>query len=177
MFFAEEQRLDVGFDAARMRLADLLHGRTLITSSADSYQQGLTGVARVGPLGSAPGVSKLVTIQFGELVVRGDSATLPLRWQATGPGGALFPVLDADLRLTALGADCTMLSLVGTYRAPFGKAGAVLDRAVLQRVARATIQSLARRVADSIAGSAGAPAPRAERDSPSPRQPPAPQIP
>jgi hypothetical protein len=168
MFVADEHRVGVGFGAAQARLADLVHGDALITSSADCYEQGMTGLAQADPLGSAPGVSKLVEAQFGQLVTRADSARLPLRWHATGPEGVLFPVLDADLELTALSEDATMLRLAGAYRPPPGKAGGMLDRAVLQRVAAATIHMFIRRVADAIVHPAGAPAPGQEGSDPSP---------
>jgi hypothetical protein len=177
MFVAEEERLDVGFGPAQARLANLIHSGALITSSADCYAEGVTGLARVGPLGSTPGVSKLVEVQFGDLVIRGDSARLPLRWHATGPGGVLFPALDADIVLTALSDNATTLQLAGAYRAPLGRAGAALDRAVLQRVATVTIQAFIRRVADAIAHPAGAPARRREGQGLSPCQPPAPEMP
>jgi hypothetical protein len=100
MFVAEEEYLDVGFKAARVRLANMLRSGALITSSAKCYEEGLL---QVRPLGSALDVSKLVKVQFGELVIRVDSARVPLRWVALGPEGGLFPALDADLGLTALG--------------------------------------------------------------------------
>jgi hypothetical protein len=177
MFVAEEECLAVGFGVAQARLANLLRSGALITSSADGYEQGITGLARIGPLGSAPGVSKLVEVQFGELAIRGDSAKLPLRWHATGPGGVLFPALDADLMLTALNEDATMLRLAGAYRAPLGKAGATLDRAVLQRVATATIEAFIRLVADAVVHPAGAPAPGREGQGLLPWQPPEPEMP
>ena len=83
MFVADEQCLDAGFDTARMRLVNLLHGGALITYAADCYDHGVNGLARAGPLGPAPGASKLVQAQFGELVVHGESARLPFRWHAT----------------------------------------------------------------------------------------------
>jgi hypothetical protein len=173
MFVAEEQCVDAGFDTARMRLVNLLHGGALITCAADCYDHGVTGLARAGPLGPAPGVSKLVGVQFGELVVRGDSVRLPFRWHATGPGGGLFPALDANLGLTALSADTTMLSLTGSYRAPAGETGAGLDPAVLRRVAAATIQAFVGRVADAIVHPSGIAAPGREGHDPFPGQPPA----
>jgi len=176
VFVAEEECLDVGFGAAQARLANLIHGGALVAFSADSYEQGVTGLAGMGPLGSAPGAFKLVEVQFGELAVRGDSARLPLRWHATGPGGVLFPALDADLVLTAMGEGATILSLEGAYRAPLGKAGAALDRAVLERVATVTIRAFTRRVADAIVHPAAAHAPGRERPSLFPWQPPEPQT-
>jgi hypothetical protein len=177
MFVAEEQCLAVGFGAAQARLANLPHSGALVTCSADCYEQGVAGLARVGPLSAAPGVSKLAEVLFGELAIRGDSAVLPLRWHATGPGGVLFPALDADLGLTPLSQDATMLRLAGAYRAPLGKAGAAPDRAVLQRVAAATIQAFIRRVADTIVHPAGTPAPGREGHGLSPCEPPAPEMP
>jgi hypothetical protein len=75
---------------------------------------------------------------------------LPLRWQATGPGGTLFPGLDADLALTAAGDHATRLSLAGAYRAPAGPGGAGLGKAVFHKVAQATARSLLAGVADAL---------------------------
>jgi hypothetical protein len=76
---------------------------------------------------------------------------LALRWQATGPGGGLFPALDADIWLTPAGEHSARLSLAGVYRPPLGALGAGLDRAVFHRVADATARSLLARVADVLA--------------------------
>jgi hypothetical protein len=177
MFVAGEEYLDVGFGAAQARLADLRHNGWLATSSEYCYDQGLTDLARADQPGSAPGVSKLVRVQFGELVIGDDSVRLPLRWHATRPGSGLFPALDADLRLTAMGQDATMLSLAGAYRAPLEDAGDALDRAVLEPVATATIQAFLRSVADAIVHPADAAAPGQEGQWLSPQQPPEPEMP
>ena len=71
--------------------------------SEGAYGDGLTGLVRAGPLGAVPGVSKLVEVHFLEVATRGESAVLALRWEATGPGGRLFPALDADMSLTPAG--------------------------------------------------------------------------
>ena len=47
-------------------------------------------------------------------------AGLALRWEATGAGGRLFPVLDADLTLAPDG-EGTVLPLAGSYRPPLGR--------------------------------------------------------
>jgi hypothetical protein len=46
-----------------------------------------------------------------------------LRWNAIGPGGRLFPALDANITLTAHGEQATWLRLAGAYRPPLGAAG------------------------------------------------------
>jgi hypothetical protein len=47
MFVAGEECLDVGFGAARARLSNLVRAGALITPSAECYEQGMTGLARV----------------------------------------------------------------------------------------------------------------------------------
>lgn len=63
-------------------------------------------------------------------------------------------MLDADITLTPAGQRATRLALAGSYQAPLGGLGARLDKAVLNRVATATIRALLRNVADSLASPA-----------------------
>ena len=149
MFVGDELQLRVGFDAARGGLASLARRGLLTSASAEAYGEGLTAVVRVGPRGSGPGASKLLKVHFRDLVMRDDSAVLMLRWEATGPGGRLFPALDADITLTPAREHATLLGLAGCYRPPLSSLGARLDRAILHRAA-ATIRAFLRRVADSI---------------------------
>ena len=158
MFVGDEVRLDIGFAVARERLLRLGEGDTLLATSAGAYGPGLT---RVG----VTGVSKLVRVQARVLSWTDVSAGLALRWEAIGPGGGLFPVLDADLTLAPAGAG-TMLTLAGAYRPPLGPLGQALDRAILHRVAVATIRNFLVEVAaqlddDPVPSGAGSPEPKA----------------
>jgi hypothetical protein len=150
VFVSAEALVDVSFPAALARLADLARGGLLTSVSHGAYGDGLTGLARGGPLAEVPGMSKLVEVQVLNVVTRGDAAVLALRWQATGPGGRLRPALDADIWLTPAGEHSARLSLAGVYRPPLGALGAGLDRAVLHQVANATVRSLLARVADVL---------------------------
>jgi hypothetical protein len=150
MFVADEIMLDIGFTAAQARLVNLARQGGLSGASRAAYADELSAVIRVGPFGGAAGSSKLVRIRFLEPVCRGDVMTLALRWEAAGVTGALFPVLDADITLTPAGQQATRLALAGSYRAPLGGLGAGLDKAILHRVATATIRALLRNVADSL---------------------------
>jgi carbon monoxide dehydrogenase subunit G len=143
--------LGLSFRAAQIRLANLAHGGLLTSASEGAYGDGLAGLIRVGPMGAVPGASKLVDVRFRDLVIRDDTALLTLRWHATGPGGALFPALDADITLTPAGDQATRLTLAGAYRPPLASLGSGLDRAILHRVATATIRSLLSRVAAALA--------------------------
>ena len=149
MFVGHEVLLDVGFDVAQPRLAQLASGGVLDSASEGAYGDGLASLLRIGPLGDKRGLSKLVRVQFRDLVTHQDSAVLTLRWEATGGGGRLFPVLDADITLTPAGEQAR-LALAGAYRPPFAAVGAGLDRAVLHRVATATVRSLLGRVAEAL---------------------------
>jgi hypothetical protein len=124
----------------------------LSDASEAAYKSGLAGLVRVGPLGEVPGASKLVQVSFLDPRSTSDDAmTLALRWEATGVTGGLFPVLDADIRLSAAGEQQTRLALAGSYRPPLGRLGAGLDKAILHRIATATIRALLRNVADALA--------------------------
>ncbi len=143
MFVGDEVRLDIGFAVARERLLQLGEGDALLPTSEEAYGPGL---AQVG----VAGVSKLVRVQARVLSWTDISAGLALRWEAIGPGGGLFPVLDADLTI-APAAAATMLTLAGAYRPPLGPLGQALDRAILHRVAVATIRNFLARVAAQLA--------------------------
>lgn|SRR5512146_1312283 len=152
MFVGDQMCLDIGYAAARERLLRLGESGALFGASDEAY-----GTARVG----VPGVSKLIRVQARELAWADMSAGLALRWEATGPGSGLFPVLDADITLSpAPGPGSgSVLELAGVYRPPFGLVGQALDRAVLHRVALTTVRrflaQVAAQLADEAVGSEG----------------------
>jgi len=173
MFVREELRLDASFPVARDWLAALAHSGSLLTAAQAASSEatgseaitsdGSSGLARVGPLGPLRGLSRVVEVQFGDLVAHDDSAQLALRWEAAGPGGGLFPALDADITLARVDGEATMLTLTGVYRPPLGGVGAGIDQTILHRVAVATIRDFLGRVGAAIssaASSAASPAPR-----------------
>ena len=176
MFVGDEVSLGVTFTVARARLANLTRGGSLLSVSEDAYNGGITGLVRIGPLGSAPGLSRLIQVRFRDLMERSDSAGLALRWEAIGPGGGLLHVLDADITLSPSGKQATLLTLAGVYRPPLGSLGAGLDCAILHRVAAATIRNFIHGVAAAITGHAATA--ESETAGPGPSWlPPAPEIP
>ena len=148
MFVGDEVQLETSFAVARNRLRQLTEAGVLLGSSEDAYNHGTIGFERVG----VPGLSKLVRVQVRELAWTDQSVGLAIRWEATGPGGGLFPVLDADLTMAPSGERVTILALAGAYRPPLGPMGAALDRAILHRVASATIRAFLAEVARRIIG-------------------------
>jgi hypothetical protein len=151
MFTGAETRLEIGFNAAQARLANLAHGGLVRRASENAHTWG-TDQAQVG----AGGMAKLVTVQFRHLVTREDSAAWALRWEARGTSGNLFPVLDADIMLTRAGEKTTVLAVSGSYRPPLGSLGAGLDRAFMHLVAEATIRAFTRQIGAVIVNPAAA---------------------
>jgi hypothetical protein len=149
MFVRDEMPIDVGFEDARDRLAKL--DCWFLTASDHAYGEGMAGLARIGPRGPAPGISRLAEIRFQSLAAHEGRTGLALRWEARGPGGRLFPVLDADLTLVPAGENAALLTLAGAYRPPLGSLGVELDRLLLHRVAEATIRNFLERIATALA--------------------------
>jgi hypothetical protein len=149
MFLSQELILELCFPAVRARLLSLAGGGWLDAASGQAYADGRAATIRAGPFGEVPGASKLVRVRFVEPADHDHIAVMPLRWEAAGPAGGLFPVLEADITLMPAGEQ-TKLVLAGSYRPPFGVFGATLDKIVLHHVARATMSSLLRRLADEL---------------------------
>ena len=151
MFVGDEITLGASYPDARAGLLRLTHGGWLSDASGDAYAEGLAGLVRVGPFGDMIGTSKLVRVLLLEPVEREGSLTLSLRWEATGVMGPLFPVLDANIILIPAGENASQLALAGAYRPPFAAVGQGLDRVLLHRAASATVHSLLRHMAQTIA--------------------------
>jgi hypothetical protein len=143
VFVSQEVSVGTACAAAQAWFANLLHGAWLTEVSRIAYDGSLEGHLRVGPAAAA---SKLVAVRILDPVYRDGTMSVALRWEATGAVGGLFPVLDANISFSPAGEQTTQLALAGSYRPPFGRIGAALDRAILHRVATATIHALLRSV-------------------------------
>jgi len=94
-------------------------------------------------------VSKNVEIEVGRPIASGGKTWIPIAWRATRPSN-LFPVLDAELEFAPLGTQLTQLSLSGRYQPPLGLIGRTIDKALLSRVAEATIKDFVDRLARAL---------------------------
>lgn len=151
MFVCDARSLTVSFDAAAPRLARLGSGGWLRGRSEAVYDGGMAYLLRVGPLTAVPCASKLVRVRLAALAGRDETIAVALRWEATGPGGGLFPALDADIRLSDDDRGAR-LTLTGSYRPPLGAIGGTLDRLLLHAIATATIRALLASIADALEG-------------------------
>ncbi len=125
--------------------------------SPDTWLPGLAGkanyhgdtlLAEVG-FGDDVRVARTVEIDFGHPVRMPSKTVLPLRWSAHGAAG-LFPALDADLEIAGLGPGSTQLAMSARYVPPLGAVGRAIDRAMLYRVAEATLKDFLDRVAETL---------------------------
>ena len=105
-------------------------------------------LAEVG-FGDEIHIARQVTIDLGAPLHLPTKTVLPLRWTATGVLG-LFPSLDADMEIAPLGQARCQLSMSARYVPPLGAVGRAIDRAVLFRVAEATIKNFLDQVRDGI---------------------------
>lgn len=121
--------------------ARLSAGASWLTAQAEACDSEEVRV-RVGP-------GKTVAVHLGEAAQAAGDLVIPLIWEASGPAG-IFPRFEGELRLSPVDPERSELRLSGRYRPPLGKAGQALNDTLLTRVARATLRSFLRRVAQGL---------------------------
>jgi hypothetical protein len=140
--------MPVSFDDVEAALLD--HPEAWVPGMLEEAEdRGERLLAEVGFGGESRRIDKEVEIRLGSAYRIPSKTLLPMTWRATG-AGPLFPQLDADIEVAALGASRTLLSISARYRPPMGALGRVLDRAMLHRVAEATIKDFLDRVGERI---------------------------
>lgn len=122
------------FDDVERALLSGLHALSGLGDGA--YREGERLRAQVGIGGP---LAKKVEVDLGTAVRVEDRSRLPLTWAATGAPG-LFPKLEGEIVLAAVGPALTQLTLQGTYQTPLGAVGLTLDRVLLHRLAEATVK-------------------------------------
>lgn len=88
-------------------------------------------------------------VRFGEPLRLPAKTILPMKWKPSS-AWPLFPELDADLEVASLGPSRTQLSINARYTPPLGRLGSVIDRALLHRVAEATVKDFVDRVGAAL---------------------------
>ncbi|HLB62668.1 MAG TPA: hypothetical protein VJN50_08055 [Actinomycetota bacterium] len=114
----------------------------------EAEDHGATLLAEVG-FGDSMRVERTVAIELAEPIRVGSKIMLPLRWTAA-KRAALFPKLEADVEVAGIGPNRTQLSITGRYDPPLGAVGRAIDKALLHRIAEATIKDFLDRIARRI---------------------------
>jgi hypothetical protein len=150
MFIRYFLELPVPLEGVEQRL--LASPETWVPGLArDAEDRGELLLAEVGfPVDGDHRVGTAVEIELGTPRTFLLGTLVPPRWRAAG-ARRLFPELEADLEIAPLGQDRTQLSISARYRPPMGAVGRVLDRALLHRVAEATIKDFLDRVGEVLA--------------------------
>lgn len=112
-----------------------------------AYRHGEHLRSRVGPIGP---FAKEVVVAVGRPQMTREGLVLPVTWRATG-AHVLFPRLEGDLLVRDRGRYRSTLRLQASYRPPFGWIGDVVDRFLLARFARLTVENWLQRLAASMA--------------------------
>jgi hypothetical protein len=116
--------------------------------ASEANHRGDSLLAEIG-FGDRIRVARTVTIELGGPVHTAGKVVLPLRWTPTEAPG-LFPALEADLEVAPLPPDRTQLAMSARYVPPLGPLGKAIDRAVLYRVAEATLKDFLDRVGEAL---------------------------
>jgi hypothetical protein len=118
----------------------------------DAESRGDRLLAEVGWGASPARISTRVELRVGHPIRFPSKTVLPVSWRPAFLE-ALIPNLDADIELGELGPERTQLSISARYTPPLGQVGVVLDRALLHRVAEATVKDFLDRVAERLSRS------------------------
>ena len=119
----------------------------LPTHATSANHRGDRLLAEVG-FGDDVRIARTVAITVGTPTRMPAKTVIPLGWSASGAG--MFPALDADLEIAPLEDGRCQLAISARYEPPLGVVGRAIDRAVLARVAEATLKDFLDRVRDSI---------------------------
>ncbi len=153
MFIDHVVVIEAGLSAARSRLLGPAHRDWLRDACGEAYVTGMTGTRRLSPAGAAGehagGLARVVLLAPVE---SDDTVTLPVRWEALGVMGHLYPVFEASLTLTSLGETRTALRLSGAFRLPLGDPWEPNDATLLHRAATATVRLLASALSTRLCG-------------------------
>jgi hypothetical protein len=110
------------------------------------------GVKLLSELGFDVGqrrIGRRIEVKLGAPRRTAGVTLVPVRWQAATKAG-LFPALEGQLEIAKLGLTTTQVGLSASYEPPLGLVGKIADRALLHRVAEATVRDFMERIGDRL---------------------------
>ena len=110
------------------------------------------GVKLLSELGFDVGKRRIrrpIEVKLGDPTRTAGVTLLPVRWRAANKA-SLFPELEGQLEIAKLGLTTTQVGLSASYEPPLGLVGKIADRALLHRVAEATVEDFMKRIGDRL---------------------------
>jgi hypothetical protein len=101
-------------------------------------------------------IGRRVSLRVGQPSTSPGRCAVPISWLDEAHP-QLFPELGGVLELTPLSAERTLVRLEASYEPPAGAVGELADRALMHRVAEATVRGFLERAAHVLERVAGAP--------------------
>ena len=114
-----------------------------------SNERGMQLSAHVGLKVGPRRVQHEVTLSVSEPHHLGDTTVIPISWRPAGKA-LMLPSLEGDLEVAAMGGENTQLAISARYQPPLGWVGTVADRALMRRVAEATVKDFLDQVAQGV---------------------------
>ena len=115
----------------------------------ESHGRGMELVSRVGLNIGVGRADREVSMTISSPHRLGETVVIPISWVPTS-GQHLVPSLEGELEIAPLDGERTQLAINATYRPPLGWVGAVAERAMMRRVAEATMKDFVDHVAKGI---------------------------
>jgi hypothetical protein len=148
MFMRYYLELPLAFEEVETTLLNSPH--TWVAGIArDAEERGGALLAEVGFGPPGRRLEKHVQVTLGTPFRLASKTILPMAWHATG-AESLFPSLEADLEVAALGRHRTQFAISARYRPPLGPIGRTIDRTLLHRIAEATIKDFLDRAGEAL---------------------------
>ena len=94
-------------------------------------------------------IGRRIKVEIGAPKTTVGLMFLPIRWRAATDAG-LFPTLEGELEVAALGRARTQLGLSANYQPPLGLIGKIADRALFHRVAEVTVNEFLERIGERL---------------------------
>jgi len=127
----------------------LCAGSELLRLVGVATASGETVLMRIGPSLGDHVLGIPARIHVGPRWTRGGCAAIALRWEAA-LFDSLFPVLDGTLIISSLDTYRCRVTIEASYRPPLEGIGALLDRAILHRVAQSTVHEFLQQLGTAL---------------------------
>jgi hypothetical protein len=95
-------------------------------------------------------VGRRINLEIGAPTASAGLILMPIRWRAAAEAG-LFPTLEGEFEVAAIGSARTHLGLSAKYEPPLGMFGRIADRALFHRVAEVTVKDFLERIGERLA--------------------------